>query len=206
METQRKTLSINRKLKADGEERKSKRFTVYKNNNTKGKANNTKGQGNANKGVNKGFKGKPKFKKKAELTCAKPLDNRITQEKYLEREDVQKSMQILSHFGTRFDFNDPKILSLDIHRVVIQINAAQQLGFSNVQLRKALTHYAHAPAYVKRYRIGEMRVDLFGKPVSEITKEDVFHFNKRISDLRKKMLERKRNQLKTNNETNKETQ
>lgn len=204
METQRKTLSLNRKPKADGEEkrtngeeRKSSRFTVYKNN---GKANGVKGR-DANK---KGFKGKPKFKKKP-LTCAKPLDNRITQEKYLEREEVQKSMQILSHFGTRFDFNDPKILSLDIHRVVIQINAAQQLGFSNVQLRKALSDYSHAPAYIKRYRIGEMRVDLFGKPVAELTKEDVFHFNKRMSDLRKKMLERKKNQLQTNKETNKET-
>lgn len=130
--------------------------------------------------------------KSIDKSRVKALDGRITQEKYMIREDVQQSKEILAKFGDRFNFDDPKILSLDIHRVVLQINTAQGLGCSNLRLRKAITHYAHAPNYIKAYRVGAKRVDLFGKEVATVTQEEVDYRNAEVAKLREKMKARKK--------------
>lgn len=142
--------------------------------------------------ADKKFNGKKAFDKNKRKKFIKKkddrlliLDERVTFEKFINRECVQEALKLLRLFGDRFDFYNPKPMAKDMFKVARERLKGMQLPISNLMLRRAFKFYAESPRYAEKYVVGAMRYDLDGKPTTAITQEELSAANKICRQTRK---------------------
>lgn len=167
-------VKVNNKTKAP--------WTPKKNGNSFEKKGDGKKTFKDDKKVFKKYNKKIKKKKDDKLLI---LDERITFDKFFNRDSVQEALKLLRLFGERFDFNNPKPMAKDMFKVARERLKTMQLPISNLMLRRAFKFYAESPKYAETYVVGAMRYDLDGNPTTPITQEELTLANEMCRQTRK---------------------